>query len=101
MHQKYVLNGQGDAWSFGQLFNGIPFTMIPYNIGYLYAARDPVITTELCDYQRPFLTQGTPECNEYSLNDVAWVFHNIEMPCISVVANMEDTGIELDLSYTD
>lgn len=101
LHKKYVLNGEGDAFSFDSLFKGIPFTMIPYNIGYLYAAHDPVITTELCDYQRPYLTAGTPECNEYELNDVAWVFHNIEMPCISVVADMEDTGIGLDLAYQE
>lgn len=101
LHKKYVLNGQGDAFSFDDLFKGIPFTMIPYNVGYLYAAHDPVITTELCDYQRPYLTPGTSECEEYNLTDVSWVFHNIEMPCISVVADMEDTGIELDLAYTE
>ena len=101
LHKKYVLDGQGDAFSFDDLFKGIPFTMIPPSVGYLYAAHDPVITTELCDYQRPYLTPGTPECKEYELENVAWVFHNIEMPCLPVVATMEDTGIELDLDYAD
>ena len=99
LHQKYCLNGQGDAFRFDDLFKGIPFTMVPFNIGYLYAAHDPVITTELCDYQRPYLTPGTPECTEYGLEDVAWVFHNIEMPCVDVVTRMEDTGVLFDMEY--
>lgn len=101
LHDKYVLGGKGEVFSYGDLFKGIPFTMIPYTTGYLYAAGDPVKTTELCDYQRPYLTPGTSECEEYNLTDVAWVFHNIEMPCMPVVATMEDTGIELDLAYAD
>lgn len=99
LHQKYCLGGKGDAFRFDDLFKGIPFTMVPFNVGYLYAAHDPVITTELCDYQRPFLTPGTPECTEYELEDVAWVFHNIEMPCVPVVTEMEDTGVLFDMNY--
>lgn len=96
LHQKYVLNGQGDAWSFGSLFNGIPFTKIPYNVGYLYAARDPVITTELCDYQRQHLK---PDSDRKDIRDMYWVFHNIEMPCIPVIADMEDNGISFNTEY--
>lgn len=99
LHNKYVLNNQGDAFKFDDLFKGIPFTMIPYNVGYLYAAHDPVITTELCDYQRPYLTVGTELNKKYELEDVAWVFHNIEMPCLSVVADIEDNGVKFDLDY--
>ena len=98
LHQKYVLNGQGDAWSFGSLFNGVPFTMIPYNIGYLYAARDPEITTELCDYQRKYLREDS---SRQDMKDMYWVFKNIEMPCIDVLADMEDTGIAFDTIYAD
>ena len=30
---------------------------------------------------------------------MAWVFHNIEMPCIQVVADMEDNGVLFDMEY--
>lgn len=97
LHKKYCLDGRGDAFSFDTLFNGIPFTMIPPKVGYLYAAHDPVITTELCGYQRQYLCGKYTE--EYGLEDVAWVFKNIEMPCVPVVADMEDNGILFDTDY--
>ena len=96
LHKKYVLDGKGDAFSFDALFENIPFTMIPYNVGYLYAAHDPVITTELCDYQRKYLRLDS---EREDIRNMAWVFHNIEMPCLPVVCDMEDTGVELDLDY--
>lgn len=98
LHNKYCLQGNGDAFKFDDLFKGIPFTMIPINVGYLYAAHDPEITTELCDYQRRFLDPNSPECKG-SLQGVSWVFHNIEMPCLPVVADMEDNGVKFDFEY--
>lgn len=96
LHVKYCRDGVGDAMSFGDLFDGIPFTMVPLNVAYLYAANDAKVTTELCDFQRPFLTPGTPECQEQNLEGVAKLFHTIEMPLIPIVAEMEDTGIYFD-----
>lgn len=96
LHKKYVLNGKGDAFSFDELFKGISFDKIPIKVGYLYAAHDPIITTELCNYQRKYLT---PDSDRQDIRDMYWVFKNIEMPCISVVADMEDTGVEFDLDY--
>ena len=96
LHKKYCLNGQGDAFRFDDLFKGIEFTKVPINVGYLYAAHDPVITTELCDYQRKYLTDQT---DRQDIKDMYWLFKNIEMPCISVVCDMEDAGIKLDVDY--
>ena len=99
VHNKYCLEGKGDAFSFDALFNGITFDLIPILIAYLYAAHDAVITYELYEFQKPYLTPGNELCKEYELEDVAWVFYNIEMPCIKVVADMEDTGVDFDLEY--
>jgi len=99
LHQKYCLEGKGDAFSFDSLFNGITFDLIPINTGYLYAAHDAIITYELYEFQKPYLTPGNELCKEYELEDVAWVFKNIEMPCIKVVADMEDTGVDFDVEY--
>ena len=98
LHQKYVLDGKEDAFTFEELFKGIPFTYIPIKTGYLYAARDPVITYELYEYQRKYLREDT---DREDLKQVYWVFKNIEMACISVVADMEDTGIEFDFDYNN
>lgn len=99
LHKKYCLDGKGDAFSFDALFNGITFDMIPVNTGYLYAAHDAIITYELYEFQKPYLTPGNELCTEYELEDVAWVFYNIEMPCVKVVADMEDTGVDFDTEY--
>ena len=99
LHNKYVLNGEGDAFKFDELFHGITFDYIPVTTGYLYAAHDAIITYELYLFQLPFLSADNEECINRGLKDVAWVFHNIEMPCISVVVDMEDTGIEFDIFY--
>jgi DNA polymerase I-like protein with 3'-5' exonuclease and polymerase domains len=99
LHQKYVLNGEGDAFKFVELFKGISFDLIPIQTGYLYAAHDAIITYEYYEYQRPFLTADNDECIKRGLQDVSWVFFNIEMPCVEVVCDMEDNGITIDLEY--
>lgn len=96
LHNKYCLNGEGDAWTFGDLFKGVPFTNVPINSAYLYAARDPEITYELYEYQKQFLDINNEKCIQYGLQGVANVFNNIEMPCVKVVADMEDNGVTFD-----
>ena len=101
LHNKYCLQGKGDAFTFDSLFKGIPFTHIPVNTGYLYAARDAEITYELYDFQRPFLTEDDPICIERDLQGPAYVFNHIEMPLINIVAEMEDTGVDFDFDFAD
>ena len=96
LHNKYCLDGKGDAWTFDSLFKGITFTNIPPSTGYLYAARDAEITYELYEFQKPYLTESDSVCIEHGLQGVAWVFRNIEMPCIEPICNMEDNGITFD-----
>ena len=97
LHNKYCLDGKGDAFRFDDLFKGIPFTLVPYSIGYLYAAHDPVITTEYCDYQRQFLRADN---EREDMRQLYHVFKDIEMPCVDVITAMEDNGIKLDLNYS-
>lgn len=96
LHKKYIMNGEGDAWSFDKLFHGIPFTHIPIKTGYIYAARDAELTLDLYDFQEPYLNLET--CRD-DLKGVAWVFRNIEMPIIEVITKMEDRGVALDFKY--
>ncbi len=95
LHNKYCLNGKGDAWTFDSLFRGVPFTFVPINAGYLYAARDPEITYELYLFQKQWLDVEAL-ADRPDLQGVAKVFHNIEMPLIPVVADMEDSGVAFD-----
>lgn len=96
LHRKYCMSGEGDAISFGELFSDIPFSHIPIVTAYLYAARDAEITFELYEFQSAFLLPESTSCKEKDLLGVAKVFHEIEMPLISVVCDMEDRGICFD-----
>lgn len=93
LHQKYILKGKEDAFKFDDLFKGINFAYVPIKTGALYAAHDPKITYEYAEYQRNIFK------TREDLKDVYWVFKNIEMPLIEVVADMEDTGVAFDLDY--
>lgn len=101
LHNKYCLDGEGDAFSFDELFEGFNFQYIPIRVGYLYAARDAEITYELYKFQEPYLTKGTEECKECDLEKVCDIFWDIEMPLISVLVDLEDTGIEFDYNVTE
>ena len=101
LHNKYVLDGHGDAFSFDDLFKGVPADKIPINTFYLYAAHDAIITYELYQYQKQFVYYDAKQPHEArnGMNGVSWVFFNIEMPCVKVVCDMEDNGIKFDFDY--
>ena len=99
LHKKYVLKNQHDAFSFSELFDKITFNLIPINCGYVYAARDAEVTYELYKYQEEFLDKTKDKCIQKDLIRVADVYREIEMPLINVIADMEDTGIKIDLDY--
>lgn len=99
LHAKYVLNGKKDAFSFSDLFNDIPFNLIPIKTGYIYAARDAEVTYELYKYQEQFLDKNNQKCIDKELVEVANLYREIEMPLIDIVATMEDNGIKLDIDY--
>ena len=103
LHQKYVLNGVGDAFDFDSLFHGIKFCLIPIYIGALYAAHDPKITYEYKKYQSQYLYYDPekPFTDRNGLNGVSWAFFNIELPVNDVVVDMEDTGVALDIEYAN
>jgi len=102
LHAKYVLNGEEDEFSFGEIFNDVGFDKVPIDIATLYAAHDAQITTEFADFQRQYLYYDPNEDNSArnGMNGVAWVFFNIEMPCIDCTLEMEENGVLLDLDYS-
>lgn len=96
LHMKYVLKNEEDEFSYEEMFKGITFDKIPIDYAYLYGAHDAIITYEYYQFQKPYLDINQ---EREDLRNVAWVFHNIEMPCVKVVCDMEDTGVEFDIKY--
>lgn len=81
--EKYDIEG---------LFKGVEYADVDPDIFALYSATDAYMTYKLYEWQRVII-----ESKEYS--KISNLFHNIEMPCVEVVAEMELNGIELDLEY--
>lgn len=94
LHLKYCSSQDDESLTYDKLFEGIPFTHIPISTAYLYAAGDAVKTWELMEFQNQYLT-------EERLPGPYFVFWNIEMPVIRVVADMEDRGICLDVDFAN
>lgn len=101
IHAEWVLKGEEDEFSYGDLFNDIGFDKVPIDVGYLYACRDAEITLELGDYERQFLYYDPNEdfSARNGMNGAAWCFFNIEMPCEDATLELEKNGVSLDLNY--
>jgi len=92
LHLKYCKSKDDESLTYEKLFQDIPFTHVPISIGYLYAAGDPVKTWEVMQFQQKYL-------NPQKLPGPYYVFSEIEMPLIPVVADMEDRGIGFDKQF--
>lgn len=101
LYEKYILKGSDDTFKFNELFGGIPFTLIPISVGYMYAAYDPKITFELYEFQKQYLTEASPLCKKNHLEKVAWVMNNVEMPLVKVVVEMEENGCHIDDDFAE
>lgn len=88
LHLKYCDSMDTESLKFDTLFNGLTFDQVPISVAYLYAAGDAIKTFELYEYQKSILNRRNGGTFE--------VFSTIEMPLITVVADMEDRGVCLD-----
>lgn len=96
LYHEY-LDPDGQKAKFNDLFDGIPFTMVPLDVAYLYAGFDPIMTWELYEFQLQFLDPENSKCKKQRLERVAHVFWDIEMPLIPVVWRMERRGVYIDM----
>lgn len=79
---------------FNDLFEGLRFDYVPIESGYIYAARDAFMTYKLFEHQREFFER---EGNE----DVYKLFKEVEVPLIQVTADMQRTGVEIDMDLAN
>lgn len=94
LYKKYCDPESEESEQYEKLFDGLPFTLIPYSAGYVYAAGDSYKTFALYEFQKQYL-------NEENLPGPYDVYRNIEIPCIPVTAWMEDNGISFDMDKNE
>lgn len=98
---KYIDQSQS-KYDISMLFADIPYAVVDPNLFALYAATDSLMTDKLYAYQKPILEACGPEVDKLSgkeLKGVYWLFKNIEMPIVIITAEMELTGVSVDLEY--
>ena len=87
------------ALTFDKMFEGLKFNLIPISTAYLYAAKDALMTLDLYDFQIEYLDENNPKCQACHLEKVAKLYREIELPIISIVADIEDQGVVIDADY--
>lgn len=95
LKEQYItkIDSSIEKYSIEGLFEKIEYSIVDPSIFALYAATDAYMTYRLYEYQlRKFSEIG----NERLFN----LFMNIEMPVVTVTAEMELTGVCLDLEYS-
>lgn len=79
-----------EKYNIEELFDGIQYADVKPEIFALYSATDAYMTYKLYEYQLPLMKQEKKIFN---------LFMNIEMPLVTVVAEMELCGAWADLDY--
>lgn len=92
LYSKYIERSVDEAKTYSELFDGIDFSLVPFNLGYIYAAKDAYMTYGLYEFQAKHLNADKlPGCYN--------VFRNIEMRVLPHVIDMELTGVCIDVEF--
>lgn len=94
LKQQYIdkIDPEQEKYDIEHLFKGVEYADVNPELFALYSATDAYETYKLYEWQKPVM-----ESEDFKrINNL---FHNIEMPCVEVVAEMELNGIELDKQY--
>lgn len=95
LKQQYIdkIDNTVEKYSIEHLFKGVEYAVVDPALFTLYAATDSLMTYKLYEWQWNKLNQ---KGNEKLLN----LMFNVEMPVEIVAAEMELTGVEVDLDYS-
>ena len=97
LYNKYVLKGSGDPKRFSDFFSPSLFPYCKPEIAKLYAANDAKITYDLFRWQLPFTLKNSKQCQKNHLESIADLIWSVEFPLVSIIQEIERTGMYLDL----
>ena len=94
LKQQYIdkIDPEQEKYSIDHLFEKLPYEIIDPKIFALYAATDAMMTDKLYEWQME-------QFKKADLSKVYELATEIEMPVVTVVAEMELTGVEFDKEY--
>lgn len=83
-----------EKYSIDHLFENIEYAVVDPEIFALYAATDPYITYKLYEWQEE-------QFNKPGNEKIKALFHDIEMPIVTIAAEMELAGMTIDTAYAE
>ena len=89
---KDKVDKSADRYDIEHLFNGLPYEIFSPELFSLYAAIDAYKTFYLFKYQEN-------EFNKPENSKLKYILSEIEIPIIKIIADMEMTGVNVDLDY--
>lgn len=94
LKQQYIdkIDSEQEKYDIEHLFENVLYEQVDPELFALYAATDALMTYKLYEWQKE-------KFKDDSLKGVWYIFRNIEIPLIEVVAKMELEGIDLDQDY--
>lgn len=87
-----LIDPEQEKYDIEHLFEGVEYADVDPDIFALYAATDSMMTDKLYEYEMAILSQ--PEYKR-----VLELAQNVEMPCVTVTAEMELNGVLIDMEY--
>ena len=81
-----------EKYSIEHLFEGVQYSIVDPDVFALYAATDSYMTYKLYLYQKNIL-------EDVALSKVLKLFKRVEMPLVIITAEMELTGVKIDVEY--
>lgn len=94
LKQQYIdkIDPNQEKYSIDKLFEGLEYALFDPELFALYAATDAMMTDRLYEWQ-------IEKFKDSDLSRVLTLAYDTEMPLITVVAEMEDYGVEFDKEY--
>lgn len=98
----HKIDATQEKYDIESLFENVPYAVVPPEVFALYAATDAFMTDKLYEYQRAELEK--PEygphldiTGQHEIKGLRRVFHEVEMPITVITAEMELTGVCVDV----
>lgn len=86
------IDSSQEKYDIEHLFEKVQYAYVEPEIFALYAATDSFITYKLYLYQKEIF-------NKSENSNICYLFQNVEMPIVTIVAEMELTGISISKEY--
>lgn len=98
----HKIDATQEKYDIESLFENVPYAVVPPEVFALYAATDAFMTDALYLLQKAELDK--PEygphldiTGHHEIKGLRWLFHEVEMPITVITAEMELTGVCVDL----